>query len=334
MLSSHTMKTNYIRQILQLFFTNSFPDKMEEKIQKWIVNDRWTTEKELSLRNIWEDIKITPNRDTYQSLEKVKNTIKALEYPERQAKMRCVWFSCAAVILPVLLAIGSYLYLDRDVKIIEIKTSYNEHKPCTLPDGTTILLNSCTKLTYPSEFNDTARVVTLEGEAYFSVTRDTTKPFIVKTSELSIKVLGTKFNVSAYPTNDHSTATLNSGSIQVDTRESGNKYILKPHEEIIFNKIDQSVSLNTVTTDGIGWKNGWLVFQDATFNDMMNTLRHRYNVSIEYNKQAFANIPYTVKFVHNESVEEVLNVLQDVTGGFNYRIKGRHITITKKEVKK
>ena len=94
------------------------------------------------------------------------------------------------------------------------------------------------------------------------------------------------------------------------------------------------MSLNTVTTDGIGWKNGWLVFQDATFNDMMNTLRHRYNVSIEYNKQAFANIPYTVKFVHNESVEEVLNVLQDVTGGFNYRIKGRHITITKKEVKK
>lgn len=326
------MKENYIYQILNQFFFNSYPPEIEKKVQKWIVNDKWITEKNNAMSVIWVEMKVASNDNTYKALDKVKNRIKQIENQKKHLRIRRMLLGSAAVIIPILLILGSYLYINQDPKMIEVITSINQQKQCTLADGTTILLNSCTKITYPSKFKDTTRIVTLEGEAYFSVASDSAKPFIVKTSNLSVRVLGTKFNISAYPTNDRTIATLNSGKIQVDiqSRNSDSKYILKPNQEIVINKIDNSVLINTVTGENSTWKDGSLVFQDATFNDIVNTIERRYGITVDYNKQAFLNTPYTIKFIHNESLEDVLNILQDVVGGFEYKKDNSKITIIKK----
>lgn len=326
------MKENHIHQILQQFYQNSYPPEVEEKIQRWIIKEQWTAEKNNAMSAIWDEIEIAPNEHTYRALEKVKNSIRQTENRKRQLRMRRVLLGSAAVLIPVLLLLGSYLYINQEANMIEVATSSNQQKQCTLPDGTTILLNSCTKVTYPSEFKDSTRVVTLEGEAYFAVAKNAAKPFIVKTNDLSVRVLGTEFNISAYPTDDRSITTLNSGKIQVDV-ESGkadSRYILKPNQEIVFNKIDKSVLINPVTDENIHWKDGVLLFQDATFNDIVNTIERRYGVTIDYNKQAFRNTPYTIKFRNNESLEDVLNILQDVVGGFEYRREKSRITISQK----
>lgn len=326
------MKKNYIVQLLKQFYQNSYPPEVEEKIQRWIIEDKWTTEKNNALSALWDEIEIAPNEGTYKALKEVRNTIKQLENRKKLVRMRRVLLGSAAAIIPVLLLLGSYFYINQEANMIEVITSSNQQKQCTLPDGTTILLNSCTKVTYPSQFKDSTRVVTLEGEAYFAVAKDAQKPFIVKTNELSIRVLGTKFNISAYPADDRSIATLNSGKIQVDV-ESGkadNRYILKPHQEIVFNKIDKSVLINPVTGDDIHWKDGSLLFQDATFNDIVNTIERRYSITIDYNKQEFMNTPYTIKFRNNESLEDVLDILQDVVGGFEYKREKSRITIRQK----
>lgn len=326
------MKENYIYQILKQFFFNSYPPEIEEKVQQWIIKDKWTAEKNNAMSAIWDEMEIAPNDNTYKALDRVKNKIKQLENQKKHLRIRRVLLGSAAVIIPVLLLFGSYLYINQDVEMIEVVTSSNQQKQCTLADGTTILLNSGTKITYPSKFKDSTRVVTLDGEAYFSVASDAAKPFIVKTSNLSVKVLGTKFNISAYPTNDRTIATLNSGKIQVDIQsgKTDSKYILKPNQEIVFNKIDNSVLINTVTGENSSWKDGSLVFQDATFNDIVNTIERRYGVTIDYSKQAFLDTPYTIKFIHNESLEDVLNVLQGVVGGFEYKKEKSKITIMKK----
>lgn len=326
------MKENYIYQILNQFFFNSYPPEIEKKVQKWIVNDKWITEKNNAMSVIWVEMKVASNDNTYKALDKVKNRIKQIENQKKHLRIRRMLLGSAAVIIPILLILGSYLYINQDPKMIEVVTSINQQKQCTLADGTTILLNSCTKITYPSKFKDTTRIVTLEGEAYFSVASDSAKPFIVKTSNLSVRVLGTKFNISAYPTNDRTIATLNSGKIQVEiqSRNSDSKYILKPNQEIVINKIDNSVLINTVTGENSTWKDGSLVFQDATFNDIVNTIERRYGITVDYNKQAFLNTPYTIKFIHNESLEDVLNILQDVVGGFEYKKDNSKITIIKK----
>ena len=326
------MKENYIYQILKQFFFNSYPPEIEEKVQKWIIKDKWIAEKNNAMSAIWDEMEIAPNDNTYKALDRVKNKIKQLENQKKHLRIRRVLLGSAAVIIPVLLLFGSYLYINQDVEMIEVVTSSNQQKQCTLADGTTILLNSGTKITYPSKFKDSTRVVTLDGEAYFSVASDAAKPFIVKTSNLSVKVLGTKFNISAYPTNDRTIATLNSGKIQVDIQsgKTDSKYILKPNQEIVFNKIDDSILINIVTGKNRSWKDGSLVFQDATFNDIVNTIERRYGVTIDYSKQAFLDTPYTIKFIHNESIEDVLNVLQDVVGGFEYKKEKSKITIMKK----
>lgn len=326
------MKENYIYQILKQFFVNSYPPEIEEKVQKWIINDKWTTEKNKAMSAIWDEVEIAPNDNTYKALDRVKNRIKQIEHSKKHFRIRRVLLGSAAVIIPILLILGSYIYLNQDVQMIEVVTASNQQKQCTLADGTTIVLNSCTKITYPSKFNDTTRVVTLEGEAYFSVASDAEKPFIVKTSNLSVRVLGTKFNISAYPTNDRTIATLNSGKIQVNVQsgKTDSKYILKPNQEIVFNKTDNSVLINTVTGENSSWKDGSLVFQDATFNDIMNTIERRYGITVDYDKQEFLNTPYTIKFIHNESLEDVLNVLQDVVGGFEYKQENSKVTIIKK----
>lgn len=326
------MKENYIVQLLKQFYQSSYPPEVEEKVQRWIIEDKWTAEKNNAMSDLWDEVDIPPNDGTYKALQEVKNTIRQLENRKRYARMRHVLLRSAAVIIPVLLLLGSYLYINQDVEMIEVATSGNQQQQCTLPDGTTVLLNSCTKVTYPSKFNDSTRVVTLEGEAYFTVTKDAAKPFIVKTNDLSVRVLGTKFNLSAYPTDDRSIATLNSGKIQVDVEsgKSDSRYILKPNQEIVFNKIDKSVLINPATGEDIHWKNGALLFQDATFNDIVNTIERRHNVIIDYNKQDFPNTPYTIKFLNNESLEDVLNILQDVVGGFEYKREKSRITIRKK----
>lgn len=326
------MKENYIYQILKQFFLYSYPPEIESKVQKWIIKDKWTAEKNNILSAIWDEIEIPPNDNTYRALDRVKNTIRQIENKKKYLKMRRVLLGSAAVIIPILLLLGSYFYFSQDVKMIEVVTSNNQQKQCTLSDGTTILLNSCTKVIYPSKFKDSIRVVTLIGEAYFSVASNVTKPFIVKTKDLSVRVLGTQFNISAYPSDDRTIATLNSGKIQVDIQagKADCRYILKPNQEIVFNKIDKSVLINTVTGENIGWKDGSLVFQDATFNDIVNTIERRFGVTVEYDKQRFSNTPYTIKFMNNESLEDVLNILQDVVGSFEYKKENSKITLIQK----
>lgn len=326
------MKENYIYQIIKEFYTSSYPPETEEKVQKWLIQDKWMAEKDNSMSAIWDEIEIVPNENTYKALEKVQNTIKLLERKKANSRMYRILLGSAAVMIPLLLFLGNHFYINQKIKMIEVVTSANQQKQCTLPDGTTILLNSCTKVTYPSQFKDTVRTVSLEGEAYFSVASNAEKPFVVKTTDLSIRVLGTKFNLSAYPTNDRSIATLNSGKIQVDIQfgKTNSRYILHPNQEIVFNKIDKLVRINEVTDEGISWKEGTLLFQDATFNDIINTIERRYGVTIEYNKQEFSNTPYTIKFIHNETLEEVLNILQDVVGDFDYIKEDSRITFIKK----
>ncbi|WP_322932633.1 FecR family protein [Bacteroides sp. CG01] len=327
------MKPDYISRVITLFFTHSYPPKTVDEVQKWIVDEKWRMEKDRSLYAVWNKLQIQPDKSLYASLEKVKSTIGMKEAVKKRSVLSFKWLRYTAVVIPVLLFLGGYLYINREVRMIEVITLSSEQKQCTLPDGTVVQLNSCSKIIYPSGFSDTIRTVTLVGEAYFSVVPDAVKPFVVKTNHLSVKVLGTKFNICAYPTDDRSTATLNSGKIQVDVRtgQTDSHYVLKPSQQIVYNKTDESVLVNTVPTGSFSWKEGKLIFQESTFNDMMNTLERRYNVIIHYDKKLFANDSYSVKFINDEDVKQILNVLQDVVGGFEYEIRNNEITLIKKE---
>jgi len=331
------MKPDYISRIFDQFFNQTSTPEVTQKVQRWMVDDQWATEKDDSLHAIWDKLEVEPDQSTAYSLRIVESKIRKEE--KRHLLNYRILLRVAAIIIPVALMAGGYFYFIGSSKNIEVSTLNNEQKQCTLPDGSSVRLNSGSKINYSSRFNDTVRLVTLEGEAYFTVQSNKKKPFIVKTKDLTLRVLGTEFNVASYSSDSRSVATLDRGKVQVtiNREEKGpanSSYILKPNQQLAYSKSDQSVLINIVTEEASGWKDGALIFQDATFIDILNTLQRHYNVTFRYDPTKFQGDVYSVKFVNHESIGQVMDVLQDVVGGFSWQKNDNEIVISQERYSK
>ncbi|TFF36948.1 FecR family protein [Mucilaginibacter psychrotolerans] len=156
----------------------------------------------------------------------------------------------------------------------------------TLADGTKVWLNGGSKLSYPSEFRGNLREITLEGEAYLEVVHDASKSFIVHTGAIRTQVLGTSFNVKAYPEDTFVKVDVTSGKVGVIPAAEGNKpaqtVFLTPTEEVYINK-KNNTALKLTGVDAAtlsNWKDGGLVFKNMALREVLNALQHRYNVKM------------------------------------------------------
>lgn len=202
----------------------------------------------------------------------------------------------------------------------------------TLNDGTIVWLNSSSTLSYPSRFEGNKRVVRLTGEAYFKVkpirttNRETSLPFKVVTNGQTIEVLGTEFNVSAYPESGEVKTTLVDGMVEIAADHGGATAKLNPGQQAIFHKDDIKVTAVNVRPF-ISWKDGVFYFDRTPLADAMDALSRWYDVEIMYD----GNIPKTYfygEISRNKPLSEVIAVLKE--SGNNFRIdvsKGRSILI-------
>lgn len=322
------MEKSNITKIIRMFLSARFPSETEEKVQKWILKDKDTEAKKKASLEYWNELEVEAGPGTYAALERVNlrtgHNKKHLDNIVAYQKFSRV----AAVLIPLFLLTGGlFYYFTPDNEMIEISAAYGEQKHLLLPDSSEIWLNSGSTIRYPETFAKDKRLVTLNGEAYFSVKKETAKPFIVETSRLSVKVLGTKFNVRAYPNDENITATLTSGKVEVNV-QSQSPQILKPDERLTYDKNTSSVHISTVSTaDTDSWIAGKLTFTNATAGEIFRTLERRYNITMDN----MTNIPtskrYTVKFLKDENLDEILNILKDIIG-FNYRQYENKIVLT------
>lgn len=200
-----------------------------------------------------------------------------------------------------------------------------------LSDGTEVILNAESKLEFPIRFTGNNRKVYLTGEAYFKVSKDSKHPFIVETEKLSTTVLGTEFNLKAYPESD-SHVTLISGSVSV--RSFKNKeVVLKPGEDVALGS-GNVFNITCVDTEYyMQWKEGFFYFDNLPLIDILKEIGRWYNVDIEICDNSL--ISYRLHFVadRNASIEQVVNNLN----AFNYidaELKGNKITLCKKKQEK
>ena len=194
--------------------------------------------------------------------------------------------------------------------ITRVLTNKGDQYRLLLPDGTSVSLNSDSKIMYPKQFSDSVREVVLQGEAYFDVMHDANKPFIVKTSDLHIRVLGTTFNVKSYSEDKTIQATLVSGKVEVFKNESSSKLILKPSQRATLNKDKNKIILDKVITqDIISWRTGKLIFKDAFLEDVLKDIERKYNVSFEIKSEKLLKYKYTGSF-DDLKIEEILEILE------------------------
>lgn len=263
-----------------------------------------------------EEIGIPETEDTCFRQEKVyTDLMRRINTKGR----RFSWMKIAAVLLPFLvlnIALWVYTGTDhREAKIQDIYVPCGERMTVLLADGTKVYLNADTKLSYPEQFTGKERKVSVEGEAYFEVKKDAEKPFIVDVSSMQIKVLGTSFNVNAYPTESRVLTTLDEGSVKIRNVESNSfDYIMKPGETAIFEKETGTciVQKNKNYKNESVWLKDVLIFNDTPLEDVLKILSRKYNVKFSVENKAIYSYTYTLRS-EGESLQEILESMEHIT---------------------
>ena len=196
-----------------------------------------------------------------------------------------------------------------------------------LPDGTKVHLNSESELRFPAQFTDSVRIVQLKGEAFFEVTDEINRPFIVKTGDISTHVLGTAFNIRAFPNENDIEVALESGNLLVERISNldlnEDEYLLSPGQFINFNH--NQIKRGNFDRDKIlGWKNGIIIFEKASFNLVIKKLSRWYGVEFVYSGQK-PDWSFNGR-VDNENLSNILEILSH-SQKFNYAIEDKRVKL-------
>ncbi len=231
---------------------------------------------------------------------------------------------------PVLLAIGLYVgYTTKSNKVVAWNSVSAPRKHIAIfnmADGTEIWLNAGSTLSYPTEIQNNKREVKLVGEGYFKVTKDASKPFIVSTPNTTVRVLGTTFNMKAYPDEEKVTTTLEEGSIELTTTKSGNLPCkLRPGEQAICVVKENKITVNQVDASRFSaWRSEKFLFRDADLKTIITELERLYDIKIHINNPKLATLRFRGMFSYDQDLLDAFETLKrSVT--MNYTIKGREV---------
>lgn len=215
----------------------------------------------------------------------------------------------------------------------EVFVPYGKRSQLLLADGTKVWLNAGSRFAFPSKFSGKTRKVYIEGEAYFEVAKDSEHPFIVNAEALDIKVLGTHFNVTAYPSDAAETVVLFEGSVSIALNSGIRKkeVLLEPSQKAMYNDLDKTivVSDEVEASNYIEWTKGRLEFSKSCMMTVFDNIERYYNIEI-ITRQGFPNSELiSGKLDLKESLDDILEVLGQVAG-FDYRIVDNKVYIDKK----
>lgn len=324
------------REIIQHYFGGRHSEDARKKFASWLKASANRAEKEAALRDIWNELEIEADTSTEQSYEALMSTIRATNQTSSRKRFTLQKFYRMAAIfmLPVLsvaityFLMKDYRMIDTEINLVECIVPNGEIRTIVLPDSSVIKVNSGSVLIYPEQFGK-KRDVFLNGEAYFHVARDESKPFIVKTTDMDVEVLGTVFNISSYADDEFSSATLESGSVNVlfKSKDKGSM-LLHPNEQVSYNREKGTVEKNQVKmANVIAWTQGNLVIQSMSMDEIARIIERKFALTVNLNAQKYKNERITMKATHGESITDFMNILSYLVPQLKYRIENETLFI-------
>ncbi|GHT18387.1 anti-sigma factor [Bacteroidia bacterium] len=281
------------------------------------------------LWGIWNELEVEADQSTEASYRKLQARIAARAHKRRIVPLLpAQWLRIAAMfLLPLVSVAATYLYMSNrapemaDMQLVECIVPNGEMRTITLPDSSKVQLNSGSTLIYPQHFGKT-RDIYLNGEAYFSVARNEKSPFVVKTMDMEIEVLGTVFNVSAYTDSENSSATLETGKVNVRFKNQPDaSVVLTPNEQVSYNRNSGLVNRQTVKVDNVlAWTKGSLIIQNQSIEEVVKIIERRYALKVYLNSNRYRDERVTMKFTAEKGVVDCMNVLQCLVPNLKYKI--------------
>ncbi|WP_430810724.1 MULTISPECIES: FecR family protein [unclassified Carboxylicivirga] len=268
----------------------------------------------------------------------MKEDLKAIQQRIRFRRSRKIIWTAAAAVLALMLASSLTLFWlqpngGEAKEWVTVAVARGQQKDLVLPDGSCVLLAADSKLSYPCDFAQDQRLVKLSGEAFFDVVHKPDQPFKVVTIHSDVRVLGTSFNIKAYPSDPNFSAVLVSGSVEVLMKNEADDVaascVLKPKQKCLFDIHNKQYKVKTVALDHeLAWREKRLSFKNDCFSDIAQELERYYDVDILLKGQELSQRRLTGEF-EGEKLETVLANLQEWLP-FNYNINNDNILITEK----
>jgi len=312
--------------------------------------ETWASKSEENREELEKTKQLLENADLVYKLKQYDSAaawqkVAAQTVPVRRINFRKeivakIYRYAAVILVAILLGVGGY-YIANQNQASEI---YSEILPPEtlelqehiLPDGSVVTLNSNSKISFPKRFKGNVREVTITGEAFFDVKSNPEKPFVINAGEARVKVLGTSFNVSAYPEQEKVEIIVETGKVQVtrktntSTKETSS-LLLTPGEKGTFseksNKLEKNVNADR---NYLAWKTRNLVFEETPLNQVISHLKKVYRVDIQLTDKELNNLVLTAEF-NKKPVDFILNVIQ-LTFDLELEEKNGQYILSKQEI--
>jgi transmembrane sensor len=322
------MKTsNTIRyDLLARHLAGETNEQEQLEVFTWLKKDIANSSLYQEISSDWEKVKIMKEMNQFNvdsGWDKLKDRIAAApggSAKMKQEKRRANLFLsgspflriAAAIALLVMAGLSSYWGVSaiKQTSARTIATSGTDHQTrVVLPDGSTVFLNSNTKITYSKHFNKGLREVRLMGEAYFDVKHNTGQPFIIYTGKAGIKVLGTSFNVQAYKSSGQIEVYVESGKVELfETENTRNSITIEPGFIGSMNNIEVNKQRNT-NSNYLAWKTKKLYFNNTDLATVAKGIQDVFKVQLIFDNPGMTTCKYTGKFENNETLDIVLETI-------------------------
>lgn len=330
----------HIDELIANYLTGGLDENNLTELKAWIAASAENETYFIRQREVWfsavsrEATSIYNKNKAFDTFrERIRSSQKE-QKPSRQGfRLSAMWRYAAVV--AVIIAVGYLSYWRGEVNVkdtfadISVEAPLGSKTKLYLPDGTLVWLNAGSRMTYSQGFGVDNRKVELEGEGYFEVTRNEKIPFYVKTKDLQLRVLGTKFNFRDYPEDHEVVVSLLEGKVELNNMlKSEKEAFLAPDERAILNKSNGLMTVESVAASNASqWTDGYLFFDEELLPDIAKELERSYNVKIHIANDSLNNFRFYGNFVRREqNIQEVLDALAS-TEKIQYKIEERNITI-------
>lgn len=295
------------KETLHKYIIGDASPNEKEAITRWIDADKENMKEYLALRKLY-NITIWQHEPAHVASENLSDGRKrwTLRTIGREVLKIAAIFAIAFSVVSIY---NKPEPVRQEAVMQTIYVPAGQRAELTLSDSTKVWLNAKTTLTFPSHFEGDNRSVTLNGEGYFNVTHNKNRPFIVKTEQYDIKVLGTEFNVHAYKGNPIFETALLKGSVQIESSNHKDNLLLEPNKKVYLEHGQLKISPITQYNYFL-WKEGLICFDDNTIGDLFKKLQLYFDVNIIIKNTRILNQRYSGKFRTSDGVEHVLKTLQ------------------------
>ena len=333
-------ENKHIDELIANYLTEGLDKNALDELKTWIAASAENQQYFIRQREIWFSAVSREAASVYdkdKAFENFRNRVesqKEIQSTSRRGFSLSALWRYAAVVA-IIIAVGCISYWQGEVNVkdtfadISVEAPLGSKTKLYLPDGTLVWLNAGSRMTYSQGFGVDNRKVELEGEGYFEVKRNEKIPFFVKTKDLQLQVLGTKFNFRDYPEDHEVVVSLLVGKVGLNNllREE-KEAVLSPDERAVLNKANGLLTVESVTASNASqWTDGYLFFDEELLPDIAKELERSYNVKIHIANDSLKTFRFYGNFVRREqNIQEVLEALAS-TEKMQYKIEERNITI-------